>query len=69
MTTLHVTTLGIYALVLVVWLTRHLMVSRIRRKTPILTPNDLGYQADDPPLVSVLIPANAALYGEASGGH
>jgi glycosyltransferase involved in cell wall biosynthesis len=39
-----------------VWVARHFITSLTYRTTPLITPRDPGYQ-DDPPLVSVLIPA------------
>ena len=57
MSTLQVTILCLYALVLLVWATRYLTVSRAWRAMPFLTSQHPPYQEEDPPLVSVLIPA------------
>ena len=47
----------VYAAVLLVWLARHLMINLTHRASAYLTPHDHGYQGDDRPLVSVIIPA------------
>ena len=57
MSTLQIILIGAYACVLLVWITRHLSINRTHRATPLLTPRHPGFQEDDPPLVSVLIPA------------
>jgi chlorobactene glucosyltransferase len=54
---LHLTLLVLYSCVLVVWLARHFAISLTRRTTPTLTLRDPRFAQDDPPLVSVLIPA------------
>ena len=57
MSTLQIILIGAYACVLLVWITRHLSINRTNRATPRLTPRHPAFQDDNPPLVSVLIPA------------
>jgi len=65
-TTVQHILIGVYTCVLLVWLVRHFMITLSNRATAQLTPTDPGYQNDDPPLVSVLIPAKDE---EESIGH
>jgi glycosyltransferase involved in cell wall biosynthesis len=57
LSTLQIILIGAYACVLLVWITRHFSINRTNRATPRLTPRHPAFQDDNPPLVSVLIPA------------
>jgi glycosyltransferase involved in cell wall biosynthesis len=49
--------LAIYGATLLIWVLRHLALVYLLRKVPWLTLKSPTYEADDPPLVSVIIPA------------
>jgi glycosyltransferase involved in cell wall biosynthesis len=57
MTDTQRTLLWVYAAIIAIWPIRHLVISLVFRKLDVLTPSSPRLAADDPPLVTAIIPA------------